>query len=246
MKDINSLKVLLIQIREDVNVKKEELESFSRYSKIPQTNFEILDVFKTYSFNNDLRDYDAVFVGGASEASVLDINKYPFVNLIMELMLKCLEVNTPVFASCFGFQVAVLALGGKIITDKVNFEMGTIPIQISEVAKSDLVYRNINNNFIAVSVHQEKATELPKNCILLAKTNECIHSFKVINKNFWAFQFHPELDKQCLTDRLNVYKEKYTEDWDHYENIIKNFQETPESNLLLANFVQNVVLKSNK
>lgn len=233
------MKALLVQIREDNGVKQEELESFAKFAGLNVSSFQVLDVFETPSFDKSvLEGIDLLFVGGASAASVSEPEKYPFVNSIKSLMLEAALASVPTFASCFGFQAAVLAFGGDIIKDTTDFEMGTYSISLTEKAKDDPVFKGINDGFYAVSVHQEKAIKLPEVCVLLAYTDKCCHAFKVKDKPFWAFQFHPELDRKTLEERLNVYKEKYTDDLEHFEAIISNLHETPESNMLVKNFVK--------
>jgi GMP synthase (glutamine-hydrolysing) len=242
--NIEGLNILLLQIRDTETVRAEEHQSFANYAGVDKSQITILNVFDTPSFEVDVIDgFDTLFIGGASEASVLEPENYPFIESSIELIKKVIENNVPTFASCFGFQLAVLALGGKVTRDTDNYEMGTLPIQLTELAKSDDVYQGTQSGFFAVSVHQEKASELPPRSELLAYTKECVHSFKVIGSPFWAFQFHPELDKAKLIGRLSVYKEKYTSDLEHYNKIINDLQETPESNNLLKNFVQRVLLK---
>ena len=41
-----------------------------------------------------------------------------------DLFDVCLDRGQPVFASCFGFQAAVVGLGGTLIRDETDFEMG--------------------------------------------------------------------------------------------------------------------------
>jgi GMP synthase (glutamine-hydrolysing) len=237
-----NIKALLIQIREDDRVKKEELESFAKYAQLDIQQFETHNVFEKPIFDKSiLSGFDLLFVGGASEASVSDPNKYPFVESIKNLMIDAVNLELPTFASCFGFQAAVLAFGGEILKDTVNFEMGTYPITLTEAGLNDPVYKDTPNGFYAVSVHQEKALTLPKSCELLAFTQECCHSFKVKDKPFWAFQFHPELDKTCLKERLGIYKEKYTEDAEQFQKVLDSIQETVESNNLVKNFVDHFV-----
>jgi len=238
---MNDKRFLLIQIRQDKSVRLEEQESFAKYLNTRKECIDILNVFDTPNFSNDvINQYDAVLVGGASEASVSDDKSYPFVNECQRLLLHCIEVNKPVFASCFGFQLAVLALGGKITKNTQDFEMGTPEISVDKNALTDPIFKNIitseNDKFNAVSVHQESALTLPDCCQLLAYTSSCTHAFKVKNKKFWAFQFHPELDKKTLTERLGIYKDKYTEDSSHYQKIIDELVDTPKSNLLLDSF----------
>ena len=243
-KDRSELKILLLQIRESEQVKKEELESFARYSRLDVAQFDVLNVFEKPEFSSEIaRGYDALFVGGASEANVMEPETYTFVPFAERLLLQCIEDELPVFASCFGFQLAAQALGRTIIDDKENYEMGTIPILLRDQAVSDPIFRGVSNGFLAVSVHQQKATSPPDGCIELAYTDICCHAFRVKDKPFWAFQFHPEVDLDILIERLTYYKEKYTDDDGHLAEVLQNARPTPESNHLIGAFVDRVLLE---
>ena len=236
------LKLVLLQIREDATVRREEWESFARHAGLEKGQILIHNVFDKPNFDQSILDgAHALFIGGASEASVLD-KESPFLEPMYDLIRWCVAESFPVFASCFGFQAAVIAFGGEIVKDATDFEMGTLPISLAPGAADDPVYRGISDGFVAVSVHQEKCTELPEGMELLARTEPCLHSFRVSGKPFWTFQFHPELDKPCLTERLGVYKEKYTEDADHFQGVIDSLVDTPEANRLVRNFIDNVLL----
>jgi GMP synthase (glutamine-hydrolysing) len=240
----DNLKILLLQIRNQPQVREEEFASFVAYSGLPAKQIDILNVFDTPKFDAAvLTGYDALFVGGASEASVLEPLEYPFVDSCIALLRHCVNNSVPVFASCFGFQLAILALGETIIRDKTDYEMGTLPIQLTELAGNDPVFAGMKSGFPAVSVHKERATELPDGCELLAYTESCIHSFRVCEKPFWAFQFHPEVDRDTLVQRLTLFKSQYTDGDDHLDKVLAEAVETPESNQLVRRFVEHVLLK---
>ena len=76
----------------------------------------------------------------------------------------------------------------------------------------------------------------------LAFTDCCCHAFRVTGKPFWAFQFHPEVDRKRLVERLTVFKEQYTEGDDHLDEVLSSACETPESNALPRKFVERVLL----
>ena len=235
-------KYLLIQIRESAKIKQEEFDSFVKYSKEKKEYFDSYDVFKDPPLAPELiSQYKAIFVGGASDASVLKPEAYSFVPSLIDFLNYCVEKSIPTFASCFGFQAAILALNGEVIHQANDFEMGTYPISLTPEAKEDNIFKDTPNGFFGISVHKEKALILPKNCIKLAYTENCVHAFKVINKPFYAFQFHPELDRQTLIDRLAYYQAQYTENPGHYQEIIDSTVETPESNDLVRKFVQRIV-----
>jgi GMP synthase (glutamine-hydrolysing) len=237
------LKILLLQIRDNRNVRIEEHQSFANFSKIELHQIEILNVFDTPSFKpNQIDNYDALYVGGASEANVLEPDKYPFVKNCIELLRYAAEISKPTFASCFGFQLAVLAFGGIILNKDKDYEMGTVKISLTDKAKSDLVYQGIKDRFPAVSVHRQYASEIPEPLETLAYTGQCIHSFKYRNKPLWAFQFHPEVDRDTLVKRLTIFSRHYTANAEHLKEVLNSAVETPESNILLGNFVERVLL----
>ena len=236
-------RVLLLQIRDDPRVRQEELDSFVRFSGLAAEQIDVLNVFDTPRFSPTvIQDYDSLFVGGASEASVLEPETYGFLPPSFDLLNHCLIKEIPVFASCFGFQLAVVALGGRLVKDKVDYEMGTIPISLTPAANEDPVFAGTAEGFRAVSVHKERAPDLPESCELLAYTTACPHAFRVKGKPFWAFQFHPEVDKATLIERLTIFSAGYTEGRDHLQEVLAAIEETPESNQLLGNFVQRVLL----
>ncbi len=238
-----NLKILLLQIRDNQNVRIEEHQSFAFFSKLEMNQIEILNVFDSPSFKPSLlENFDALYVGGASEANVLEPHKYPFNKNCIELLRYAAEISKPTFASCFGFQLAVLAFGGVILNKEKDYEMGTVKISLTNKAKSDLVYQGIEDQFPAVSVHRQYAATIPEPLEILAYTEQCIHRFKYKNKPLWAFQFHPEVDRDTLVKRLTIFSQHYTDDSEHLKEVLGSAVETPESNILLGNFVERVLL----
>jgi GMP synthase (glutamine-hydrolysing) len=243
IKSKSELRVLLLQIRDQQHVRQEEHESFALFSGLDSSQIDVLNVFDTPTFDVDVIDgYDALLVGGASEASVLEPDVYPFIEPGIRLLQHCEKISLPVFASCFGFQLAVLAFGGEIVRDKENFEMGTIPLSLTAEAADDLLLGDISDGFLGVSVHKERASVLPETSRLLAFTESCPHIIRMGDKPFWAFQFHPELDLATLKERLTIFKAHYTAGDGHLDNVLASLQETPESNGLVGRFIDRALL----
>lgn len=120
--------------------------------------------------------------------------------------------------------------------------MGTIPIRLTPDAGGDPLLCDAPDGFLAVSVHREHATRAPAGCQTLAYTDKCLHSFRIEQRPFWAFQFHPEVDRARLVERLTIYKAQYTEDDAHLERVLNAAAETPESNTLIRKFVERVLV----
>jgi GMP synthase (glutamine-hydrolysing) len=213
-----------------------------RYCRLQPEELDILNVFDTPRFGSEvLTGYDALLVGGASEASVLEPDNYPAVPFCIKLLQHCIETDFPVFASCFGFQLAVLALGGTIIRDEKDFEMGSLPISLRPAAAQDLLFADVTDGFHAIAVHRERSVDCPPGATELAYTEPCCHAFKVDGKRFWACQFHPEVDRATLVARLTIYKDAYTNGDGHLDEVLSTAVETPESNDLMWKFVERVL-----
>ncbi len=227
-----------MQIRHDPEVCAEEYQCFLKHSGLSSEQLDVFNIYQQAQFGNDvIQGYNALLVGGASEANVLKPEKYPFVQPAIELLKHCVDISFPVFASCYGFQLAVLALGGEITNEPRCHETGTVPLTLTTAAATDPVFKGIPDQFIAVSVHQQSTEVLPDGCTLLAKTSRCIHAFRVTDKPIWGFQFHPEVDRQTLVERLTRYKKRYTANATALQEILDNASDTPESNSLLRRFI---------
>jgi len=243
----SELKVLYLQVRSDPITCEEELKEFARYSGLQKTQFSILNVFATPGFDPScVSEYDGLFVGGSSDASSIEPEKYPFVKNTEKMLLYCLDNNIPVFASCYGFQAAVVALGGMVALDKEKMEMGTYEIHLTEDGKKDILLHDTPSSFWAVSGHKERAVTLPKKATLLAFSELCpYHAIKIEGKPFYAFQFHPEVNVSDLVIRITRYKERYLDDDDALEKIVRESKETTtESNMLIRRFVDRVLLEN--
>ena len=241
------LKILYVQIRDDEETQKEEFNEFVRFSGLKPEQFTILNVFKTPNFEESRPEhFDAVFVGGSSDASVMKPLDYPFVGPLKDLLVWCVKYEKPVFASCFGFQAAVDAMGGKLVVDERNIQDANAIINITEEGVGDILLEDTKNGFFAVSFHKERAESLPDGAILLAYSETSPNqAFKLKDKPFYAFQFHPEIDKTDLVARMHRYVDRYHDDAGSsgmLRKIIDTAEETPESNKLLRKFVERVLL----
>lgn len=240
----DSLRILLLQARNDLATQQEELEEFSRYSGLGIEQFTVLNGFDQADFSSTIiAGHDALFIGGSSDASVLKPELYPFVSPSQALILHCLECRIPVFASCFGFQLAVEALGGQVILDRQNMEMGTYPIYLTPQAQADPLCQTFPAEFLAISGHQERAATLPPQAIHLAYSQNCpYHGFTLPGQPFYAFQFHPEVNRADLIARISRYCDRYFEHPDSLRDLANSAQDTPIANQLIAAFVDRILL----
>ncbi len=238
------LQVLLLQIRDDDITLAEEFAEFVHFSGLEPSQIHQLDAFRTPEFTPQIIDnYDALFVGGSSDASVLYPEKYPFDAPAKLLIQHCYEQNIPVFASSFGFQIAVEQLGGKVILDRDNMEVGFFPIKLLPAAAEDILLHDCPEEFWSVSGHQERAKYLPTDAIALAQSDTCpYHIFKMKDKPFYGFQFHPEVDRHDLIARITRYQDRYLDSDGELQKLISSaIHDTPHANNLLLKFVDRIL-----
>lgn len=243
-KQRDQLKILLMQIRDDELTRAEELAEFVRYSQLQPEQFTVLDVFQTPQFEETcIHEYDALFVGGSSDASVTQPDRYPFVPSTKRLLGYCWQQSIPVFASCFGFQAAVEALGGEVIVDKAAMEMGSYQMGLTAAAADDVLFQDVPDGFWAISGHKERAVTLPAGAIVLAFSDLCpYHAFRMAGKPFYGFQFHPELDAKDLAIRITRYQNRYLDGGDQLTQILQSLQDTPIANGLIEKFVDRILM----
>ncbi|MBS0358227.1 MAG: type 1 glutamine amidotransferase [Proteobacteria bacterium] len=240
------LKILLLQVRDDRETMQEEFYEFVQFSKLNEKQFTVLNPFQTPELTiKNIQDYDALFVGGSSDVSVLTPNEFPFVENCKKLIGIAYNEDIPVFASCFGFQLATEQMGGKIIPDKKNMEMGAYSIYLTDAAKEDALLQDTPSPFWAISGHKERASQLPPGTILLGYSEACpYHIFKFPNKPFYGFQFHPEVDTKDIIARISRYQDRYLEDNAELERVKqRSLQDTRHANDLLKKFVDRIILK---
>jgi GMP synthase (glutamine-hydrolysing) len=245
------LKILYMQIRSDQETRDEEFDEFVRYSGLFPEQFTIWNVFDTDHFDaTGASEYDALFIGGSSDdpddSPTLDPGRFPFITDAKALIRYCIDENIPTFASCIGYQIAIEVLGGEVVFDREHMEMGTYPIYLTEEGKKDLLLHDTPSGFFAVSGHKKRAAAVPEGCTLLAYSDLCpFHAIRVNGKPFYAFQFHPEIDRTDLLVRLKRYISRYFDDEASkkvVERIVEANHDTNTSNTIVKKFVERVLL----
>lgn len=151
---------------------------------------------------------DAVLIGGSGDYSIYHPDPWlrPFIDLIGELAWS----RFPTFASCFGFQGLVVAMGGVVRADPAAAEVGTFDISLTRGAAEDPVFGGLPRVFPAQLGHNDRAMALPDGVTLLARSERCpFQAIRVDGAPFYATQFHPELSVDDNRARYARYAAKY-------------------------------------
>jgi GMP synthase (glutamine-hydrolysing) len=185
---------------------------------------------------------DALLVGGSGHFSVN--GSEPWVKVFIDAMGAVAEQGFPTFASCFGFQALVVALGGEVIQDAAAAEVGSFTIELAEAASLDPLFGQLPPSFVAQLGHKDRALRLPGGVVHLASSERCPYqAFRLEGKPVYATQFHPELTGPENRERFRRYYKGYEKAFGEGEarSILESFEDSPEAETLLEKYVERIL-----
>lgn len=236
-----TIKILLLQARHaDDAARLEERSSFAAMAGVPEAQVIPYDLLTGTPTLTEVRRYDALMVGGSGDYYVSKGN-LPSFQTVLALLADVVAVGKPTFASCFGFQLLVQALGGEIVYDAQHAEVGTYEVTLTENGRSDDLFCYLPGTFRAQLGRKDRASRLPEGVLhLAASANAPFQALRVPGQPIWATQFHPELTKVTNLARFKRYMDGYASIMDEAEvaQTLARFDESPEANQLIGRFMQ--------
>ena len=187
-----------------------------------------------------LDDYD----GAAITGSALNIyDGGPHIERQIELTRAVLEAGVPIFGSCWGMQVAVTALGGRVRANPLGREFGFARrIALTELGRAHPMYREKPPVFEAVTVHRDDIEQLPAGAAVLASSDMGLQAVELQHGRgrFWGVQYHPEYSFLEIAATILRYAEVLLRDgWftdraalDGYVADLKALQQRPQDRYL--------------
>ncbi|MEQ8786886.1 MAG: type 1 glutamine amidotransferase [Pirellulaceae bacterium] len=201
----DSLRFLLLQVRNaDDPMRRQEVDCFARALNTSVRQIGVFDLLAGVPSRRELDAVDMVLLGGSGDYSVAKGG--PWIEPALVAMRELHDEAKPTFASCWGFQAMAKALGGEVVHDLDRAEIGTNPVQLTDAGRHDPVFGKLPDPFAAVMGHEDIVERLPPDALLLASTDRVIHqAFTFPGKPIYCTQFHPELNRQGLLERLRAY-----------------------------------------
>lgn len=202
---MRELRYLLLQIRDDDDpMRQREVGCFERALDCPPQNLSTFDLLAGVPEEALLADFDAVLIGGSGNYSAA--GESPWLEQTLGGLRKLLALRKPTFASCWGFQAFARAAGGRCIHDPQHAELGTIELKLTEAGQNDPLFGTLTSPFFGQAGHEDHVVQLPPNAILLASSSKVTNqAFKFADAPIYCTQFHPELDREALVERLVAY-----------------------------------------
>ena len=221
-----------------------EQAGFVSLSGLEEQQFSILDVYRQPDFRPEIIDeYHLLFIGGLSDdpsnTVAFPMEDFPFIDHLRALIRRAAKSGKAALLSCGGFMIASEVLGGKVVIAPERAELGVYPICLTAEGRSDPLFAGFPDCFDAVSGHIKSTLATPPGCVLLASSPRCpVHAFRVQNKPFYAFQFHPEIRCEVLRERVERYKDKYFDSEEAYQKFVSLMSDTSLANSIIRRFVE--------
>ena len=236
-----SLKILLLQAREpDDPAGEDERIAFARKAHLPVEQIAPHDLLTGPPQLATIRRYDALMIGGSGDYYVSKEN-LPHFTALLDLLREVVAVGQPMLASCFGFQLLVKALGGQVVYDAGNMEVGTYDLTLTTAGCQDELFGGLPVQFRAQLGHKDRAVHLPPACVHLASSERTpFQALRVDAQPIWATQFHPELTVEENRKRFRQYLDGYAVHLSQQERdaALSRFQPSPETHFLIRRFLE--------
>jgi GMP synthase (glutamine-hydrolysing) len=235
-----TLRILLLQARnEDDPMRLAERQSFAEKTGLQLDQIVPHDLLAGPPGLAALETHDALMVGGSGDYYVSN-RSLPHFEAQMDFLREVVDRGHPMFASCFGFQILVAALGGEVTYDPESMEVGTYQLTVSEAGRVDPLMGRLPKVFDAQMGRKDRASRLPPGVVNLASSERNPYqALRVPDKPIWATQFHPELDLETNLERFFRYLEGYAEllSLEEQRLAAENFRESPHTEALLPGFL---------
>lgn len=235
------LRYLLLQTRNATDpMRAQEVRCFAKMLDCEVSAVDVADLLGGPVPTESLKAADMLLLGGSGHYSAAGEGQW--LERALDLMREIHRLGRPTFASCWGFQAMARAMGGRCINDLPMAEVGTIEIELTDAGCEDPLFGGLPARFAAQAGHEDHVVELPNDAVLLASSARVREqAFRFTGKPIYCTQFHPELDRAAMIERVLAYPEYVARIARvPFEEFVTSCRETPEANLLLRQFVEMV------
>lgn len=195
---------LLLQIRDgDDPMREQEVRCFARTLGCGTAQIETADLLAGPPAPETLAAARLLLIGGSGDYSVLD--DAPWLEATFELLRRIVREGRPLFASCWGFQALARACGGEVVHESARAELGSVWMELTVAGRQDSLFSMLPDTFRGQSGHEDSVVALPPEAVLLAKTDKAFQALRFRDKPIYGTQFHPELDRDALLERIIRY-----------------------------------------
>lgn len=229
-------RVLLLQVRRSIEALRHERECFERVcgDRI-ELDFHNLMQDPDISWA-EVHRYEVLLLGGSGECTATE--DYEFSEPLRQVLSRWTEAARPFFGSCWGHHFLASTLGGEVLTDVATSEVGTFAVSLTPSGRQDPLFSTLPRQFQAQMGHHDFVAQLPPGTESLAWSDRCPNqAIKVIGKPIYSTQFHSEMGRREIIERLRMYRESYLEGGT-MQSVVDSLGPSPAVKPLVSRFLQ--------
>ena len=235
------LRIVIIEARLDQAMIDHEHHCIVRAGKLAPEQVVPVSILPDGPDVSILDQYHAVILGGTGDYSVVE-DHLKFYEPLLSFTRLCLERGIPTLGLCYGHQIMAQALGGVVKTVHELEETGTYEMVLTPEGRRDPLLADLPDRFPAQQGHHDAVQSMPAEFLRLAYSERCQwQGMKHRDKPFYGFQFHPELTRDDLVQRMNTYAHVYASQPGKLESIIASIKFT-DNQSVIANFIDKAVM----
>ncbi|QDW29203.1 glutamine amidotransferase [Arthrobacter sp. KBS0702] len=235
---------LLLASRAEDAAADDEYLAYLRYTGLAEAQLHRIRMEAAPLPQLELSEYSGVIVGGSPFTSSDPAEHKSEVQHRVErelfaLLDRIVAEDFPFLGACYG--VGTLGLHQGAVIDRTYGEgLGGVTVSMTNAGQQDPLLRGLPERFTAFVGHKEACTVLPGGAVLLASSETCPVQMFRIRTNLYATQFHPELDVEGLTTRIDIYRHAGYFPPDSAEELMAQARQhnVTEPMAILRNFVE--------
>ena len=209
--DVGQAPFLLLSIRAEDAAADDEYAAITRFAGLDSNGVHRIRLTHRPLGEIDLGDWSGIILGGgpynvSDAADAKSPTQLRVESELLPLIGRIVDADFPFLGCCYGVGTLGSVVGATV--DRSYAEpVGALTITLTENGRRDPLFADLPDVFDAYGGHKEGASALPAGPACLAYSADCpIQAFRV-GDNVYATQFHPELDADGLSTRIDVYKD---------------------------------------
>ncbi len=202
---------LLLSIRAEDAAADDEYAAMMRFAGLDANGMHRIRLTHRSLGNVDLADWSGIILGGGpynvSDATdSKSETQRRAESELLPLLGRIVDHDFPFLGCCYGVGALGSVVGATV--DRTYPEpVGALTVSLTEEGRRDPLFADLPDVFDAYGGHKEVASAVPPHLACLAYSADCpIQAFRV-GDNVYATQFHPELDVDGISTRIDVYKD---------------------------------------
>jgi len=232
------LRLVLLQVRDERVSLRHEQSCFIERCKVARRQVTFINLPEAPDLSwRDVESAHAVLIGGAGGYSAT--RRHQFTEPLADVVQRLIDVDRPVFGSCWGHQFLASTFGGSVIEDRDRAEVGTFVVDLTGTGRRDPLFEGFPDRFNVQLGHNDRVDAVGSRWDELARSDLCPYqAIRLRGKPVYGTQFHGELDQYRLLERLEMYRDGYAAEQAVFERIVRTARPSLWADGLIARFLE--------